>query len=388
MKQSKHRLRPLGAGMQDTYTRGELLALCKSVLFTRARRMDTTLLSEALHALDERPDAEAAPHQSLVWTKIIARIQTPVRVPGRRLALTLALIVLLLTLVGVGLAWVFHLGVLTFPSASLRQYPSVETEAAQALVQTDLYTARYEHCELRVREAAFDGHQMILVYSLRDTRDGAVLTEDDRVLSSIAAAQLDGIGCCDYLTVDGQDVYLEDTFQLPGEEPAEMLYYLSATLPEEMQVSEVITVQMPIGELDLQTRTRLHSDVRFTMATAQAAQTALSADPVTAQWDTLVVEVVRADFSPLHGLVEVAYHAADADQPCVPLELRLFTPDGSPVGQARPSAYASKNGLDIDAIITQYIPAGTWPEPMVLAATLADGSMDFDHVLPLAWKAE
>lgn len=387
MMKRKTVLRPLGAGMQDTYTKAELLAVCEGELFTRAKRMDALLLKEALHALDERPDAEAAPHQSIVWAKIRARIQTRVRSPRRKLALVALLIVLALVLAGCGLFLACHLGVLSFPSAALRQYPSVETEAAQSLVQTDLYSAQYENCEFRVREAAYDGHQLCIVYSLRDTREDAVLTEYDLVSSAITAAQLDGIGCCDSLTVDGQDVYLDDTFQLPGEEDAEMLYYLSAIIPEEIEVSDVITVQMPIGEFNLETRTRLHNDVIFTVDAAQAAQYALSAEPVTAVWDNLEVEVTRADFSPLNGLVQVVYRAADASLPYTRLELRLYTPGGDPVGYQRLSSYSGE-GAATDTIITQYIPEGDWPEEMVLAPTLADSSMDFDHAIPLTWKTE
>jgi len=43
MKQGKPILRPLSAGMQDTYTDSELLALCQSELFRKAKRMDIRL---------------------------------------------------------------------------------------------------------------------------------------------------------------------------------------------------------------------------------------------------------------------------------------------------------------------------------------------------------
>ena len=127
-KRDKHVPRPLSAGMQDTYTRSELLAICEGELFTKVKRIDTALLQEALYALDERPDEEAAPHRSLVWSKIIARIHIPVRVPKRRPALILVLILLLLALVGGGLAWAFHLGVLSIPTAVMTQYDRPESE--------------------------------------------------------------------------------------------------------------------------------------------------------------------------------------------------------------------------------------------------------------------
>ena len=388
-KRDKRVPRPLSAEMQDTYTRSELLAICEGELFTKVKRMDTALLQEALYALDERPDEEAAPHRSLVWSKIIARIHIPVRVPKRRPALILVLILLLLALVGGGLAWAFHLGVLSIPTAVMTQYDSPESEAAQSLVQTDLFTAQYNHSELRVREAAFDGQQLRIVYSLRDTREDASLTDSDSYMASIAAAQLDGIGGCDYLIVDGRDdVYLDDIFQLPGENPAEMLYYIAANIPGDMLLSDVITVQMPIGAFDLETRTRLHDDVIFTLDTTQATQYTLFAKPATVVWDTLEVAVTDAHFSPLRGLVAVEYRAVDAAPSCTPIELRLFTPSGNPVGQPRPSAFGSPNGLNVTVIITQYIPTGDWPEQMVLAPELPGGGMDTNHIIPLTWQSK
>ncbi|MEG1776625.1 MAG: hypothetical protein RR367_08960 [Clostridia bacterium] len=378
MKRQKIRLRPLSASMNDLYTKRELLAICEAELFARAKHMDTALLTEALDALDDRADEEAAPHRADVWAKLCGQAKSCIRKPKQKIAVSLAFILLLIALAGMGLALALHAGVLTFPSVVFPWLPRADSDAAQSLVQSELFQAQYEHCELRVREAAFDGHQLRIVYSLRDTRAGATLTADDRQQSAIAAAQLDGIGCCDYLTLDGQDVYLEDTYQLPGEENAEMLYYLAANIPGEISLAQTVIVCMPIGEIDLQTGKRLQ--ISFPLNTATVA--ARSAQKVGVVWDNLNVTVERAEFSPLHGLVVVRYAAVNPHQPFEPIELSLFTPDGDPVGQKWYSSYGG-SAFVVDQITTQYIPEGSWPEHMVLAPQLVDGQMDQDHLLAL-----
>ena len=298
-------LRPLHAGMNDYYSDAELYDLCEKILFMKAKMMDTALLEEALLALDERPDNEVVLHRETVYAKILQRLQTSSTRPRRRLVMVFAILILSLLLVGCGLVIAHHIGVISFPSIVQSWLPWVESNEAESLLQNDLLAVTFEHSELRVREVSCDGHELRIVYSLRDLYEKAALSEQEQSASAIDAARLDGLGSCDYLVVDGQDVYLDDIFQLPGEATGEMLYYISAIIPGEMDLHGVISIRMPIGELDLETRTRYTA--AFSIDTDLADVYALSAEPVTVQWDNLVVTVTRADFSPLHGVIEVHY---------------------------------------------------------------------------------
>jgi len=252
MKHAREILRPIGAELEDAYTQAELLDACERQLFAKGRRMDVPLLLEILRALDDRPDEEAAPHRDAVWRDVCRDIRPEARARSlrRRFALTAALIFLLLMLAGGCLAWAIRAGVLSFPSLALPWLSDAASPEAQTLVRQDLFSAQYEHCELRVLEAAYDGHRICIVYSLTDTRPNPAVDEQDLWSASIPAARLDGIGCCDFLTVDGQDVFLSDTFQLFGERPGEMLYYLAANV--DFTPRDVMTVQMPLGELNPQ----------------------------------------------------------------------------------------------------------------------------------------
>lgn len=388
MMKKRKILHPLGIGINDIYSQSELFKICEQELFAPAKQMDTALLAEALHALDERCDEDAAPNRAYVWAKICEQRRSGKGGFKKKAALMIVLGVLLLALASGGLAWALRAGVLSFPSLMPLGLPQVDSDEAQSLVQTDLFQASYEHCELRVREAAFDGHQLRIVYSLRDTRQDAVLSDDDLWQPSIAAAQLDGICCCDYLLLDGQELYFEDIYQLPSEEPAEMLYYLAANVDDEIGIQDAMTVIMPIGEIDLETRTRL--EIPFTLDTVSSHSSARSMQKVSAVWDHMKVEIVRAEFSPIHALIQVHYEVIDPSKPnhAAEFELYLFSEDGTPVQERRLSSYGGSSPMTVEDITTEYIPRGSWPDKMVLAPLLADGSMDSEHILPLQWDAE
>ncbi|MBQ9195780.1 MAG: hypothetical protein IJ157_00950 [Clostridia bacterium] len=98
---AKWRLRPLGVGMADTYSAGELYDAFERLVFSRGTSMDVPLLRETLLALDDRADEDAAPHAALVWRRLCRRIRKADKpavmgLSRRGIALLAALLVLLL----------------------------------------------------------------------------------------------------------------------------------------------------------------------------------------------------------------------------------------------------------------------------------------------------
>lgn len=380
-------LRPIGAELEDAYTRTELLDACERQLFAKARRMDVPFLLELLRALDDRPDEVAAPHRDAVWKAVCRGIRPAarVRVARRRASLAIALILLLLMLAGGCLAWAIRAGVVSFPSLALPWLPSSASPEAQTLVRRDLFSARYEHCELRVLEAAYDGHQICIVYSLTDTRPNPVLNEQDLWSASIPATRLDGIGCCDFLTLDGRDVFLSDTYQLFGERPGEVLYYLAANV--DFTPRDVITVQIPLGELNPQTGRRCPDDVTFTLDTRAAQASARFAVHADVIWGNTRIVLRRAAFSPLHGLIEVAAYPVRTSQPCDRFEPLLYTLSGEAVEQ---EWYAESGSTQDGGRLwrVSYIPADPWPARLLLAQPARDGSPDLERCITLELRAE
>ncbi|MBQ8135887.1 MAG: hypothetical protein IJ174_00435, partial [Clostridia bacterium] len=114
-------LRPLDAAMNDSYSTAELYAVFESQVFSKPKFMDVPLLTETVKALDDRMDGEAAPHQLIVWQKIVHRIlnmQRPFALGLSRkgFAILVAALVLLITTVALALTnwnaiveWVYHL---------------------------------------------------------------------------------------------------------------------------------------------------------------------------------------------------------------------------------------------------------------------------------------
>lgn len=114
-------LRPLDAAMNDSYSTAELYAVFESQVFSKSKSMDVPLLTETVKALDDRMDGEVAPHQVIVWQKIVHRIlniQRPFALGLSRKGFAILVVALMLLLTGVALAltnwnaiveWVYHL---------------------------------------------------------------------------------------------------------------------------------------------------------------------------------------------------------------------------------------------------------------------------------------
>lgn len=114
-------LRSLDASMNDSYSTAELYAVFESQVFGKAKSMDVPLLTETVKALDDRMDGEVAPHQLIVWQKIvhhILNIQHPFALGLSRKGFAILAVALMLLLTGVALAltnwnaiveWVYHL---------------------------------------------------------------------------------------------------------------------------------------------------------------------------------------------------------------------------------------------------------------------------------------
>lgn len=134
----KGRLRPLDAGMYDSYTDAELRAAFEGQVFGSASAMDVPLLRETLWAMDDRADAEAAPHAQLVWQQLMRRIQRASKpcllgLTRRGFAVLVAALILLTAAAALAIAhWsaierIFHLETTQGPLASwtLEQKQSV-----------------------------------------------------------------------------------------------------------------------------------------------------------------------------------------------------------------------------------------------------------------------
>ena len=75
-------------------------------VFSKAKKMDVSLLNETVRALDEHSDEEAAPHQNRVWLQVSSKVleqQKPVVLGLTRHAVAILIIILTILLAGVAI---------------------------------------------------------------------------------------------------------------------------------------------------------------------------------------------------------------------------------------------------------------------------------------------
>ena len=123
-------------------------------------------------------------------------------------------------------------------------------------------------------------------------------------------------------------------------------------------------------------------NVRFELDATGANQYALVAEPASAIWGNTRVTVERAEFSPLHGLLRVVFSPVDSQGKFGPYSLALYDENEEPIGYEWYSSSGHPNSEEY-LVITQYIPTGNWPEHLLLASYLADGSPDMAYCIRL-----
>lgn len=132
---------------------------------------------------------------------------------------------------------------------------------ASALTQYNLAKETIGDAEITVKEAAYDGMTLYLVYSIRDTtateQFGAVDKDtDERRLRQEDYERIEKLGVgwwWDNLWIDGKSVSMPNMSggdDLPGEDPGEILYYMQYRLDQENMFldGKDVEIALPVGE--------------------------------------------------------------------------------------------------------------------------------------------
>ncbi len=180
---------------------------------------------------------------------------TPIakRVMNKRRALTLVLAVLLLVAAVATAA--------TLLARDLFDVTMGDTPTnAASLTQYNLAKETVGSAEITVREAAYDGMTLYIVYSIRDLTAteplGAADESGERRLREEDYARIEGLGVgwwWDNLWIDGKSVNMPNMSggeDLPGEENGEALYYMQYRLDQENVFldGKSVEIALPIGE--------------------------------------------------------------------------------------------------------------------------------------------
>lgn len=182
---------------------------------------------------------------------------TPPRRYARRLSFgTVALIILLVAAIAVAATLLTH----NVFDITMGATP----ENAMGLTKYNLAKQSFAHCDIEVKEAAYDGMSLYIVYIIRDRNATELLGEVDDAgirrpsnegMAAMEAVMAeDNIGWWwDNLWIDGEAVSMPamsggDT--IAGEEPGELLFYMMYRLDQEkLYLSGTnVEIAMPIGE--------------------------------------------------------------------------------------------------------------------------------------------
>lgn len=245
---------------------------------------------------------------------IVQKEETTMKHPLRITALALALI---LCLAGTAVAVGNRLNLFNFFDDLDTPNPTVQPEA-YALTAYDAAAYSFAHTDVAVREAAWDGRVLRILYSVRDRTVDQVLTDaqvwaEDFVLPG---AQQDGISAylgCDYVYVNGQSLSLTGTMaSRAGDETGEVLVALECDLAQRIaaeasgQLSafdEKYEVWLPILRQNGQDATP--QELHFIIDSTELAGVSELATPAAVMLeDGVVIDLYRFMISPIRVYVQ------------------------------------------------------------------------------------
>lgn len=164
------------------------------------------------------------------------------------------------------LAAILLLGAVAFAASQLRRNVfevtlNANPQNAAQLIQYDLAKESFNECDIEIRQAAYDGMTLYLVYSVRDRAATELLGELDPDTGvryvydeTMPAMERDNIGWwIDSLWINGQSVNMpagSAQWVEGGEEPGELLFYQTWCLDQEdiFLSGKREEISLPIGE--------------------------------------------------------------------------------------------------------------------------------------------
>lgn len=336
-------------------------------------------------------DAEEQAKAPAVEQKRRRRTKTSAhRRPGKLMAVILLAALLLALSIG-GVAYTYHRGVLNF-TEDFGFAPMVAQDGAEEFVQSGtLAHAEFEHVIVDVLEAVYDGAELRVVYSLTDKSGKLTLAEHAADAYEMPGAKEGEVHMCDYILINGQDAYFNNTWEMPGEAPGQMLYYLQTNLPAwgvDVSGAETLTIGLPM--LPRAEGSRSSGVIEFTIPATVPEGLVRGATIKEATVGGHPVCVEKAVFSPLSGYIQIGidgmdeafYHHNLNNYPSI------YGMDGYELTKAAPEGplHYADGHASLSFSITP--PEGDWPEEMILALEFNDYSPDWEITVCVEPKAE
>ena len=382
---------------KKTLTREEIEKILRGQLLLPVKRRDMSLMKECAAALDEMEGA-AHPQKAATWSRIAAGVSQMEAFPRpfvKRRVVLILVVLAVLALAALGVAAALSPGVFSFLWGQHDPNSYVQENAA-GLLKTDLPSISREHVEIIIREAAYDGKELRVVYSVRDknaTRLYTTSTWDDVTLLS-EAARLDGLGAiCDWVMVNGQDPDLSEAGTLTGDRPGELLFYIQSLLADQdIHPKGDFTVGLPLEwGTDPSTgryRPYVPPELTFTLNAEEAMRLLRTATPAETTVEGIRIEITEATFSPVTGALYLRLTGPDKDklENSVSLwwgQAQLFTREGVQMGICSPEYMDSNNWQEGILLKIDVVPPEAWPEEMIFSIPDENGKPDPARQIPV-----
>ena len=380
-----------------TLTRGDVLAILEWQLSLPAEQIDCALLRECDLFLDEQTPGLDAVRREALYARLLARLdgKTPKRRAGRpahrarpRRALMIALLALLLLALAVGgVAYSVHRGVLNF-TEDFGFARMVSLEGADSFVTSGpLAHLKLPHVIIDVTEAVYDGAELRIVYSLTDPDGELTLAEHVENGYVMPGSEEGEVHMCDFVSVNGQDAYFNNTWEMPGDAPGQMLYYLQTTLPEwGVDVSGAQTLNIGLPMLPRPEGERAFAQVAFEIPAVVPGNLLLQASLEDVHCGGHDVSIGQATFSPLNGYIALRIDGLTRDAYLREMsgQCEVYAMDGSLLTDSCPEGPVDRgedSSMTLGFTITP--PETGWPERMILALEFKDYSPDWEVVIRL-----
>lgn len=342
-----------------TFTDDDVVSLMCWQLSLPGEEMDCALIDECDRYLSRDAAGLSDADRERMWRQMLVRIggaETHRRAAkparhrriSRRRAAVLLLLALLALAVG-GVAYTVRRGVLNF-TEDFGFAPMVSQEGAERLVTSgSLAHIELERTIIDVREAVYDGAELRIVYSLTD-RSGelhlAATVANGYEMPGYDAGETQ---ICDYVLVNGQNVDFDQAWEVPGDAPGQMLYYLQTNLSAwraeqaDIQVAFSIPADVPAGMIR-------HASVAKTLEGPAA-------------------RVLQSNLSPISGYIELLLEGVDEAAYFGEFSNRyaVYGADGSELTWAYSVGILGFDEAGTHLGITITPPAEEWPEKMTLS---------------------
>ena len=335
---------------------------------------------------DPKPAKNPEPSRRVTAKQAHAKHRRPVR----RLAIIALVMALLLALAVGGVAYGYRRGVLNF-TEDFGFARMVSQEGAEQFVSSgSLAHLSLEHVDVDVMEVAYDGTELRVMYALT-SHDGQLKLSSHMENGYIMPGEEEGeVHMCDYLRINGQDAYFDDTWEMPGNEPGQMLYYLQTNLSQwgvDVSGAQELTLGLPLLAKD-DPESRVQPTLDFTISAEIPEGLVRTAEVTEANMDGLTVTVAESRFSPLNGYVQLRIEGLTKERFEAVLSnswnlCSVYAMDDSLLTSSHLA------GLDFDdggALIGVAITPteDQWPDQMIIALEKSDYSPDWEAVLTLS----